>query len=132
MFDIVKLRAQVSFRDSKGTREFVLHVAHSPCVRETIFRLAKHTETRSCVQDFLVQMRRRIARDADMVHIFQPHVRRCETVTDGLLGKARAVFDAIEALFLGRGDQSAVFDDCRRSIAVICVDSENVHRASIR
>lgn len=77
-------------------------------------------------------MRRRIARDADVVDILEPDTRRVQAVTDRLLGKTGAVFDAIEAFFFDRGDQSAVFDDCRRSIAVIRVDTENVHRESIK
>lgn len=67
-----------------------------------------------------------------MIDFLEPNTCRVETVTDRLLGKARAVFDAIEPFFFDRGDQSAVFDDCRRSIAVIRVDPENVHRESIR
>lgn len=132
MFDVVKLRAEASFRDAEGTRELVFYVAHSRSVGEAIFCLAKHAETRSGVQNFLVQVGRRIARDADVVHVFEPHGGRFETVTNRLLGEARAMLDAIETLFLGRADQSAVFDDGRRSIAVIRVDSENVHRESIR
>ena len=89
-------------------------------------------DTSGRVENFLVQVRRWIARDADVVHLFEPHAGRFETVTNCLLGEARAVLDAIETLFLRRGDQSAVLDDCRRSIAVIRVDSENVHRDSIR
>ena len=67
-----------------------------------------------------------------MVHLFKPQPRRIETVTNRLLGETGAMLDAIEALLFDRGDQSAVFDDCRRSIAVIRVDSENVHRDSSR
>ena len=65
-----------------------------------------------------------------MVNVFEPDIGFFQTVTNRLLGKARAMFDAIETLLFDRGDQSAVFDDCRRSIAVIRVDSENVHRES--
>ena len=65
-----------------------------------------------------------------MVHVFESHARGFQTVTDRLLGETGAMFDAIEALLFDRGDQSAVLDDCRRSIAVIRVDSENVHRES--
>lgn len=78
-----------------------------------MFGLAKDAESRRGVQNFLVQMRRRIARDADVAHLFKPHARRIETVTNRLLGETGAMFDAIEALFFDRGDQSAVFDDCR-------------------
>ena len=77
-------------------------------------------------------MRRGIARDTDVVHLFEPQPRRIETITNRLLGETGAMFDAIETLFFDRGDQSAVLDDCRRSIAVIRVDSENVHRESSR
>jgi len=132
VFDVMKLRLQISFRNAESTRELVFHVAHSRRVREPILCLAKHSETRSRVQDLLVQVRRRIARDANVVHLFEPHACRFETVANRLLGKTRAMLDAIEALFLSRGDQSTVFDDCRRSIAVVRVDSENVHRESIR
>ncbi len=74
----------------------------------------------------------RIARDTDVVHIFEPHAGCVQAVTNRLLGKTGAMFDSIEALLFDRGDQSAVFDDCRRSIAVIRVDSENVHLESSR
>lgn len=67
-----------------------------------------------------------------MLHVLEPNARGVETVANRLLGKTGAVFDAIKAFFFDRGDQSAVFDDCRRSIAVIRVDAENVHRESIK
>lgn len=104
MFDIVKLRAEVSFRNSKGTRELVFHITHSRSVCEAILSLAKHAETRSRVQNLLVQVGRRIAGDTDVVNVFKPHIRRFETITDRLLGETRAVLDAIETLFLGCGD----------------------------
>lgn len=67
-----------------------------------------------------------------MVHVLEPHARGFQAVTNRLLGEACAMFEAIETLLFDRGDQSAVFDDGRRSIAVIRVDSENVHRESSR
>jgi hypothetical protein len=65
-----------------------------------------------------------------MVHVFEPNGRCIQTVTNRVLGEAGAMLDAIETLFFYRGDQSAVFDDCRCSIAVIRVDAEDVHRES--
>jgi len=112
--------------------EFVFEVADLCRVRESILCLPKHTQTRRSVQDLLVQVSGRIARDADVVDFFESNDRFFETVTNRLHGETRAVFDAIEAFLFYRGDQSAVFDDCRRSIAVVRVDSENVHRESIR
>ena len=58
-------------------------------------------------------MRGWIARDTDVVHVLEPNARFIKTVTNRLFGKTRAMFDAIETLFFYRGDQSAVFDDCR-------------------
>lgn len=65
-----------------------------------------------------------------MVYVFELYVCFGEAVADRVLGKTGAVLDAIEAFFFDRGDQSAVFDDCRCSIAVIRVDAEDVHRDS--
>ena len=130
MFDVVKLRAELSFGNAEQAREFVFQIAHLRGIRQPIFRLPKHTQTRRGVQDLLVQVRRRIARDADMVHVLEPHARFSQTVTNRLLGETGAMLDAIETLFFRRGDQSAVFDDCRCSIAVIRVDAEDVHRES--
>ena len=67
-----------------------------------------------------------------MVQVFEANVRGVETVTDRLFRETGAMFDAIEAFFFDGGDQSAVFDDGRCSVAVIGVDAENVHRESIR
>lgn len=75
---------------------------------------------------------RRIARDTNVVQVFESNARRLETVTNRVFRETSAMLDAIEAFFFDRGDQSAVFDDCRRSIAVIRVDAEDVHRDSIR
>ena len=77
-----------------------------------------------------MQVRRRVARDADVVDVFEAYGGFIETVTNGLLRETGAVLDAIETFFFDRGDQSAVFDDCRCSIAVIRVDAEDVHRES--
>ena len=42
-------------------------------------------------------------------------------------GKSRRIFHAVETLFLDRGDQLPIRNDRRRGIAVIRVDSQNVH-----
>lgn len=113
MFDVVKLRAQVSPGNVEHTRQFIPEIADFCGVGESILGLAKNAEARSRVQYLLVQVRRRIPRDADVVHLFDAHARLLQTVTNRLLGKAGAVLDAIEPFFFDRGDQSAVFDDCR-------------------
>lgn len=132
MFDVVKLGAQVSLWQVEDAGEFIFQISHSRGVCEPVLGLAKDAQARRRIQNLFVQVRGRIARNADVVHVFEPHAGRFQTISDRLLGKARAVLDAIEAFFFDCGDQSAVFDDCRRSIAVIRVDAENVHRESSR
>ena len=132
MFDVVKFGAQISLRNAEDAGEFVFQVAHPCGIRESILCLPEDAETRRGVQNLLVQVGRRIARDADVVDLFEANAGFFQAVTNRLLGETGAVLDAIEAFFFYRGDQSAVFDDCRCSIAVIGVDTENVHRASMR
>ena len=67
-----------------------------------------------------------------MVHVRKLYVCFVEAVANGMLRETGAMLDAIEAFLFDRRDQSAVFDNCRRGVAVVGVDSENVHRDSIR
>ena len=67
-----------------------------------------------------------------MVHVLEPHARDFKAVTNRLLGKPAQCLMRLKRSSSDRGDQSAVFDYGRRSIAVIRVDSENVHRESSR
>lgn len=56
VFDVVKLGANVSFWSFKHTRQVVSQVAHLSGVREPLFGLFEDAESRSGVQDFLVQV----------------------------------------------------------------------------
>ena len=113
MFDVMKLRAQASFREVETARDFVFKIANPGGVSQPVLSLFKEAQTRGGVEDLLVQMSRRIAGDADVVHVLDAYAGFGETVTDRLLGETGAVLDAIETLFFDRGDQSAVFDDGR-------------------
>lgn len=113
MFDVVKLRAQVSFRYVEDARKLVFQIANFGSVRESILGLPKHSQARGCIQDLLVQVRRGIARDPDVVQVLERYAGFLEAITDRLLGETRAMLEAIETLLFGGGDQSAVFDDCR-------------------
>lgn len=57
MFDVMKLRAQVSFREVEYAGYFVLEIAHFRGVCESIFNLLEDAQTRSRVQNLLVQVR---------------------------------------------------------------------------
>ena len=74
-----------------------------------------------------MQMRRRIARDAHVLNLFDVDARSAQTILNRLCRKAGAVLDAIEALFLDGRDQPAVFDQRCRRVTVICIDSKDVH-----
>ena len=54
VFDVVKLRPKISLGDAEYTCQFVAQVSHFRCVREPIFGLAKHAESRGGVQDLFV------------------------------------------------------------------------------
>src|ERR1043165_2826090 len=125
MLDVVKTRAQLLFRHTKHTREFVFQIPHSCRVAESILNLrsCETRNTRRCKEYFLVQMRRWISGDSDVVQIIEPNACLFKTVTNRLLGKSGRMLEAIEALFFSRGDQAAILDDRRRRIPVISVDS---------
>src|ERR1051325_8386698 len=75
------------------------------------------------VQNLLMQVRRRIARDADVLDLFNRNSRHLQTVSDCLRRKSRAVLAPIEALLLDGGQQLTVTHDGRRSIPVICINT---------
>ena len=112
MFDVMKLRAQLFFRNTKHARQFILQVTHFRGIAESILDLMTGKSRNACggKQDLLVQVRRGIARDTNVVQFFKPNSRRFETVTNRLLWKARRVLEAIEALFFRGGDQLAIFE----------------------
>ena len=53
---------------------------------------------------------------------------RCvQAIADRRRGKSRRVFHAVKAFFFDGGDQAAIADDRRGGVAVIGVDSKDVH-----
>src|SRR5215813_11519876 len=78
-------------------------------------------------QDFLVQVRRWVSRNADVIDGFNPDAGGLQAVTNRFSRKAGAMFEAIEALFFSRSDQFAITDNRRRRITMIGVYSENDH-----
>ena len=57
MFDIVKLRTQVSFRDVESAGEFVFEVAHLRGVSDAIAQVPKERRSRWFCFDSLVSFR---------------------------------------------------------------------------
>ena len=69
------------------------------------------------------QVRGRIARDANVVDVFDRYSGFRQTIAQRRRWKSGAMLHAIKALFFGRRHDAPVFDQCRRSVTVICVDT---------
>src|SRR5215472_11557090 len=69
-----------------------------------------------------------ISRHRHMVDLTDRYAGFLQAVTDRSRGETGGVLDAVEALFFNGGDQSSVTNEGRRRIAVVSVDTENVHR----
>jgi hypothetical protein len=79
-----------------------------------------------------MQVRRGVARNANMLDLFNVNAGSFQAVAHRLRGKSRTVLHAIEAFFFNRGEQFSIFDDRRRCITVICVYPEDVHLEEFR
>src|SRR6185369_3696514 len=62
-----------------------------------------------------------------MVYFVERQPRFLQAIANRQSGKSGSVFDAVESLLLDRGNQLAVAHDRRRSVAVIRIDSEDIH-----
>src|SRR5215207_8710432 len=81
MFDVVKTCSQVFLRHVEAARKFILQIAHFRSIAEPVFDLLEAC-MRSSEQDLLVQVRRWISRDADVVQVFGFDACCFETVSD--------------------------------------------------
>jgi hypothetical protein len=129
VLDVMKTRFEMFFRNAKHTRELILQIADTRGVAESILDLTpgKTRDTRGRKQDLLVQMRRRVSRDSDVVQIFKSNTSSFQTISNRLGRKPCRVLEPIEALFLSRGNQPPILDDRRRGIAVISIDTKDKH-----
>ena len=65
-----------------------------------------------------------------MLDVFNADTGGIEAITNRLRWKPGAVFLTIESFFFSGGDQMAVANYRRRRVAVICVESKNIHSVS--
>ena len=72
-------------------------------------------------------MRRRIARDTNVVQIFNIEAGGLETVANRLRWEACGVLETVEALLFYGSDQLPIAHDRSRRIPVIGVNTENIH-----
>src|ERR1043165_1468150 len=147
MLHVMKPCTQTLLRNIQSICQIVFQVTHLRGVREPIRDLTKQSSAslffsiaataktlRRALrrkENLLMQVSRRVARDADVFDLRERTARGLKTILDGLCRKPCAMFFAIEPLFLHGCDQSPVADDGRGSIAVISIDSQNVHLLKI-
>src|SRR6185369_7489071 len=125
VFDVVKARAQVLLRHVEHTRELIFEIANLRRVAETVFDLSsgKRRDTRRCEKDLLVQVRRWITGDPDVVQILSTDAGLFQAISNRLFGKTGRVLVSIEALFLSRGNQPSIANERGGRVTVICIDS---------
>lgn len=146
VLDVVELRPEAALRDAELTGQVVLQVAHLRGVGEpvadgaeqaaAVLRLHAGTVAarqtlrgaRRGVQNLLVQVRRRVARDADVVDVLDRDARGLQAVADRLHGKAGAVLEAVETLLLGGSDELSVAHNGGGGVAVIGVNPQYDHK----
>ena len=84
------------------------------------------------IKQFGEKTRVGISRDGDMIDVGESEACFLEAVANGLHGKTSGVFYAIETLFFDGGDELAVADNRSGSVAVVGIDSQNVHRVIMK
>jgi hypothetical protein len=66
-----------------------------------------------------------------MIDVRESQSRFLEAEADGLHGETGGIFNAIETLFFHGGDQLTVANYRGGSVAMVSIDSENVHGMKI-
>src|SRR5438093_7830169 len=82
---------------------------------------------RNSEERFLEKVRLRIATDGYVINLSSRDTRNFQTFFNSYRREPSPVLDATEPLFLKCNDQPSIFDENCGDIAVICVDSEDVH-----
>jgi len=125
MLDAMKLCTNLLGIGIKGRRERLGNPREFREHSDAFPRKRRHTQ---CVKKFCAQPRVRISRHGDMIDVLERETRFLQTVTNRLRGESRRVLHPVEAFFLNRSDQPAVADNRRRSVSVVRIDPQNIHR----
>src|SRR5271156_5640927 len=102
--------------DPEHTGDGVLDGRETASCPESARRIRRHPKTVPCL---LEKTRPRIARHRQSFSLARQRPRGIDHVAQRLGGKSGAMLDAVEALFLGGGNQLPVGYKCRTRIAVI-------------
>src|SRR3989440_2996377 len=131
MLDVVELRPEAALRDAELTRQVVLQVAHLRGVGEPVAdsaqdatpilpllaRAAASREVlrrpRRGIDNLLVQVRRRVARNPYMVDVLYGDARGLQAVLNRLDVDPRAMLEAAEAVLIDHHAQHTVAVDRR-------------------
>ena len=82
-----------------------------------------HFDPERCHDPLAREARARVAVDRHVIDVVEADAGLAQAVLDGHGREARPMFDAAEALFLGRRDELAVDEDARGSVGVMGVDA---------
>jgi len=98
-----------------------------PVFRGEIKELPSAGTARQCEAGTAQELGVRVVRDGHVIEVGHSQVGLVHAVTNCVGGKRGVVPHSGEPFLLGRGDQFAVHDECRRSIPVEGVEAEDDH-----
>src|SRR5262249_44734985 len=130
VFHLVDLGPE-SRRYIKRTCQFLAQVMYLGGIRESGGdQPGKIRHSRDRKQNFLVQVRGRIPRNANVVEFLNRDVGSLQAIADCGRREPGTVLLAVEAFFLYGSDQMTILYDRGRGIAVVRVNSQDVQRTT--
>ena len=129
MLDVVKARTQLFFRDAKHARKFVLHIAYFRGVAESILNLLScKLRTRVAANRiFLCRCAEGSREIPTWSRSSRPIPAASRQYRIACAGKPAECLKRLKRSSSAAAIKLAIFNDRRRRVAVIRVDSENVH-----
>ena len=124
MFDAMKFRFDFLRVDIERGRQSFGNAGERDQDLGALPREGRHAQG---IKQFGEQARVRIARNGDVIDVGEREAGFLEAVANGLRGKTGGVFYAIEAFFFDGGDELAVANERGGSVAVVSIDSQNIH-----
>ncbi len=91
------------------------------------YSLSRKTRHPQSVKELSPKASPGIARDRDVVDFRQRNAGSVQAVTDSRRRKSRSILHTVKAFFFNGGDQAAVCNNRRGGIAVVGIDSQDVH-----
>jgi len=124
MLDAVVAGSNLARRDIESLRE---RFRDSREPAHHFYSFGRKTRHSKGVQELRPEARPGIARNSDVVDFAERDAGGVQAVPDRRRRESRRVLYAVKAFFFYRGEQAAVRDDRRGGIAVVGIDSKDVH-----